>query len=71
METIFDFMDVKDVSTFRMIWIKNTLELRKIIVSEYFFDQIESHDSLSFIEDEEPIEFDTDGFLLNSKKYWF
>ena len=71
LNTIFDMVGKEEVSTLRIVWIKNTLELRKIIVSEYFFDQIESRDSLSFIEDEEPIEFDTDGFLLNSKKYWF
>jgi len=71
MNTIFDLASVEDPSTFRMIWIKNTLELRKIIVSEYFFDQIESRDNLSFIGDEEQIKFDIDGFLVNSKKYWF
>jgi hypothetical protein len=58
-------------STFRMIWIKNTLALSKIIVSEYFFDQIESRDNLSFIGEVESLEFDDDGFLVNSEKYWF
>ena len=71
MNTIFDLAGVEDPSTFRMIWIKNTLELRKIIVSEYFFDQIESQDNLNFIGDEEPIKFDENGFLVNSKKFWF
>ena len=70
MNTIFDLADVEDPSTFRMIWIKNTLELRKIIVSKYFFDQIESRENLSFIGDEEPIKFDENGFLVNSKKFW-
>ncbi len=70
LNTIFDLAGVEDPSTFRIIWIKNTLELRKIIVSEYFFDQIEARDNLSFIGDEEPIEFDSSGFLINSKKYW-
>ncbi|MHA2183689.1 MAG: nickel pincer cofactor-dependent isomerase, group 22 [Promethearchaeota archaeon] len=70
METIFDFMDVKDVSTFRIVWIKNTLKLTKIIVSEYFFNQIKEQDNLSFIGDKEPMEFDQDGYLINSKKYW-
>ena len=70
MNTIFDLAGVEDPSTFRMIWIKNTLELRKIIVSEYFFDQIESRDNLSFIGDEEQIKFDIDGFLVNSEKFW-
>ncbi len=71
MSTIFDLAGVEDPSTFRMIWIKNTLELRKIIVSEYFFDQIESRSNLSLIGDEETIKFDENGFLVNSKKFWF
>lgn len=54
-----------------MVWIKNTLELRKIIVSEYFFEKIESRDNLSFVGEAEPIIFDEEGFLVNSKKYWF
>jgi len=70
LNTIFDLAGVEDPSTFRIIWIKNTLGLRKIIVSEYYFDQIEARDNLSFIGDEEPIEFDSAGFLINSKKYW-
>lgn len=71
LNAIFDMLNEQEKSTFRMIWIKNTLELRKIIVSQYFFDQVESRDSLSFIGDKEQIKFDIDGFLVNSKKYWF
>jgi len=71
LNAISDMVGKEEVSTLRIIWIKNTLELRKIIVSEYFFDQIESRDNLSFIGDAEPLEFDDEGFLVNSKKYWF
>ena len=71
MKAIFDMLTEEDRSTFRMIWIKNTLKLEKIIVSEYFFDQIETRDNLNFIGDEEPIKFDENGFLVNSKKFWF
>jgi len=70
LNTIFDMVGREDVSTLRIVWIKNTLELSKLLVSEYFFDQIKSRDNLSFIGDEEQIEFDTDGFLVNSEKYW-
>ena len=70
LNAIFDMMSEKERSNFRIVWIKNTLELRKIIVSKYFFDQVESRDNLSFIGNEEQIKFDTDGFLVNSKKYW-
>ena len=38
--TILDLAGVEDPSTFRMIWIKNTLRLRKMLVSEYFFNQV-------------------------------
>ena len=71
LNTIFNMVGTEALSTLRIVWIKNTLELRKIIVSEYFFDQIESRENLSFIGDEEPIEFDEEGFLVNSKKFWF
>ena len=71
LNAIFDMLSEEERSTFRMIWIKNTLELRKIIVSEYFFDQIESRENLSFAGEEESIKFDLEGFLVNSKKYWF
>ncbi|MHA1241731.1 MAG: lactate racemase domain-containing protein [Promethearchaeota archaeon] len=71
LNAIFDMMSEKERSNFRIIWIKNTLELRKIIVSEYFFDQIESRENLSFAGEKESIKFDLEGFLVNSKKYWF
>ncbi len=71
LNAIFEMMSEKERSNFRIIWIKNTLELRKIIVSEYFFDQIESRENLSFAGEKESIKFDLEGFLVNSKKYWF
>ena len=70
LNTISDMVGKEEVSTLRIIWIKNTLELQKIIISEYFFDQIESRDNLSFIGDIEPIKFNEEGFLMNSNKYW-
>ena len=70
LNTIFDMVGRENIATLRIIWIKNTLELRKIIVSEHFFDKIESRDTLSFIGNEEPIKFDEEGFLVNSKKFW-
>jgi len=71
MNAIFDMLTEEERSTFRMIWIKNTLELEKIFVSEYFFNQIESRDNLKFVGDAEPIDFDGGGFLVNSNKIWF
>jgi hypothetical protein len=71
MNAIFDMLTEEERSTFRMIWIKNTLELEKIFLSEYLFDQVESRDNLKIVGDAEPIEFDDDGFLVNSKKHWY
>ncbi|NVM43364.1 MAG: DUF2088 domain-containing protein [Candidatus Lokiarchaeota archaeon] len=71
MNAIFDMLSEQERSTFRMIWIKNTLELEKIFVSEYFFNQIESRDNLNFLGDAESLQFDEHGFLVNSKKYWY
>jgi len=70
LKTIFNMYDINDFSDFKLVWIKNTLELRKIIVSEALFDQVSSRDNLQFDSEEEKIEFDKDGFLINSKKYW-
>ncbi|MHA1669524.1 MAG: lactate racemase domain-containing protein [Promethearchaeota archaeon] len=70
LKTIVNLAELKDPSNFKLIWIKNTLELQKIIVSEYFFDQVDSQDKLDFIGDPEIIKFDQEGFLINSKSYW-
>jgi len=70
LSTIFDMVGTEEISTLRIVWIKNTLELRKIIVSEYFFNQIEVRDNLRFVGSAESMKFDDDGFLVNSKKYW-
>jgi len=71
LNTISDMVGAEEVSALRIVWIKNTLELEKILVSEYFFDQIKSRNNLSFVGDAESLQFDEDGFLANSKKYWF
>ena len=68
MNAIFDMLTEEERSTFRMVWIKNTLELEKIFVSECFFDQIESRANLKFVGNAESIKFDESGFLVNSKK---
>ena len=70
LKTIFNMYDIDDISNFKLVWIKNTLEMQKIIVSEAFFNQVSSRDNLKFLSDPEKIEFDKDGFLINSKKYW-
>ena len=70
LKTIFNLADLKDPSNFKLVWIKNTLEFQKIIVSKYFFNQVNSQNDLKFVGEQEKIEFDKEGFLTNSKKYW-
>jgi hypothetical protein len=67
---IIDVAGINNPSEFRMVWIKNTLELRKMLVSEAFFDEIESKGALTSVGEIEDIQFDKQGFLTNSKKYW-
>jgi hypothetical protein len=67
---IFDVSGIKNPSEFRIVWIKNTLELGKMLVSEAFFDEIESKINLNSVEGVEDIQFDKQGYLTNSKKYW-
>jgi len=70
LKTIFNMYDIDDLSNFKLVWIKNTLELQKIIVSEAYFNQVSSRGNSQFLSDPEKVEFDKDGFLINSKKYW-
>jgi hypothetical protein len=70
LKTIFNLVDIKEPSSFRLVWIKNTLELQKLIVSESFFNQVNERDDLNPISEPEKIKFDDEGFLINSKKYW-
>lgn len=70
LNTILDLAGLEKSSSLRLVWIKNTLELKKIIVSESYFDQVDSKPDLDFVGDSEMIQFDEEGFLVNSKKYW-
>ncbi|MBD3213123.1 MAG: DUF2088 domain-containing protein [Candidatus Lokiarchaeota archaeon] len=67
---IIDVAGINNPSEFRIVWIKNTLELGKMLVSEALFDEIESKSTLNSVGEIEDIQFDKQGFLTNSKKYW-
>ena len=54
----------------KLIWIKNTLKLGKLLISEPFFDKVEENRCLKFSSTAESLNFDSNGFLLNSQKYW-
>jgi hypothetical protein len=71
LNAVYNLAGLEDSKTFRIVWIKNTIELKHMLVSEYFFNEVESRSDLSFNGDTEPIRFDKEGFLVNSKKYWF
>ncbi|MFO7969888.1 MAG: lactate racemase domain-containing protein [Candidatus Izemoplasmatales bacterium] len=70
LKKVFEVAGVSDPAKFRLVWIKNTLELDKMLVSEYFFDKIRDNDNLKVIDEAEDFKFDNQGFLLNSKNYW-
>ena len=71
MNTIFDLEGIKSPSEVGVVWIKNTTELNRMLVSESLFAQVNSQEDLSFISEEEDIKFDDKGNLTNSNKYWF
>jgi len=71
LNTVLNLAGVKNPSEFRLLWIKNTLELHKMIISESLFNIVDSTEDLSYIGDVESITFDSEGFLINSKKFWY
>jgi len=70
LKKVFEVAGVSNPAKFRLIWIKNTLELDKMLVSEYFFDKIREVDNLKVIGEAEDFKFDDQGFLFNSQNYW-
>ncbi|MBD3256718.1 MAG: DUF2088 domain-containing protein [Candidatus Lokiarchaeota archaeon] len=70
LENVFDLFGKDNLSTFKLVWIKNTLELEKLIVSEALFKEVEKTEILNFMKNEEQLEFDADGFLTNSEEIW-
>lgn len=49
----------------RMIFIKNTLSLNTILVSEAFWEEAQNRDDLEILESPRELKFDTDGNLLD------
>lgn len=70
LKKIFEVAGTTNPSEVRLVWIKNTAELEKFLVSEGFFNEIEKIHNLKFISELEFLQFDNEGFLMNSKKYW-
>ncbi len=59
-----------EMSSLQMVWIQNTSKLLKMLVSEALFEQVQSNELLRFCGEAESIKFDSEGFLITSKKYW-
>ncbi len=70
LKEVFNLANLKNVEDFRLIWIRNTLKLERLLVSKYFFEEVSSRDDLTFITGGEQLKFDSDGFLINSKQFW-
>ncbi|MFO8019758.1 MAG: lactate racemase domain-containing protein [Promethearchaeia archaeon] len=70
MESIVKLKGKNYIKGLKMVWIKNTLKLNKMLVSEAFFEEVREKDTLSFSSDPESLKFDSKGFLVNSKNYW-
>lgn len=56
-----------DISQFRLVWIKNTLELEEFLVSEDYRSQIEQNSHLDIIEEGLHIVFDSEGTMQIKK----
>ncbi len=48
----------------RVIWIRNTLELQQMLVSEAYREEVESHPDLSIVGEVRDLAFDSEGFLI-------
>ncbi len=60
-----DMENITIPESFKIIWIKNTLELKEILVSESYLSRIEKRNDLEIIDNPIKIKFDNDGNLLD------
>lgn len=56
-----------DRERIRMVYLKNTLSLETIMVSEALLDQVQGRDDMEILEQPHPLSFDGDGQLLDLK----
>ncbi|MHA1669101.1 MAG: hypothetical protein ACTSV5_00840, partial [Promethearchaeota archaeon] len=70
LNTVAEMMSSIPSSHIRIAWIKNTLKLKTMLISEALLKEVESNEQVHFIGNPEILQFDGEGFLLNSKKYW-
>lgn len=70
LNTIADLTGKENLQDLRLVWIRNTLSLNKLIISEALFNQVEEMQDIRFFSKPEHLQFDEEGFLNNSLKYW-
>ncbi|MBD3195308.1 MAG: DUF2088 domain-containing protein [Candidatus Lokiarchaeota archaeon] len=67
---IIDIVGSNESMNLKIVWIKNTLELRKLLISKAYDDEVDNKKELRFIGNSEKFKFSENGFLLNSIDYW-
>jgi len=71
LETIVDLAGLSDISKLKVVWIKNTLQLEKMLVSESYLEKVKQRKDLTPLEESYTrISFDDEGFLTTSENYW-
>ncbi|MHB1134797.1 MAG: nickel pincer cofactor-dependent isomerase, group 22 [Chloroflexota bacterium] len=55
----------KDDKTIKLMWIKNTLELEEMYVSEAFLPEVQAREDLQVLEGPVPMEFAADNYLVD------
>lgn len=54
-----------DHNRVRLVYIKNTLSLEQILVSEALLEEVRSHEDMEILEEPRPLRFDGTGALLD------
>ena len=63
--TAVKLMNEGDRNNPRIVYIKNTLSLEKILVSEAHMDEVRSNPDMEILEEPRPLNFDEHGNLLD------
>ena len=70
LKTVIHLSGIKNPAHLRIAWIKNTLHLKKMLISEELFSEVEENPNLNFTSEREELVFDQEGFLTNSRIFW-
>ena len=64
LETALNTVGYVEPQNAKVVWINNTLEIKKIVVSEALTDQVRAQKGLNIIQDAQLMQFDSQGDLL-------